>query len=105
MERIFSRWAPQLQTGKIVFPSGKKSGGVGIPAFDDKNNPFCLVDYFLDNEYDMFPASRHDDLLDAGGLMWDPDGTPVVSPPFRSRNHSNDFLSRHSNVTSWKSAG
>ena len=105
MKRIFPLSAPQLQTGKIVFPTGKKSGGVGIPAFDDKNNPFCLVDYFLDNEYDMFPASRHDDLLDAGGLMWDPDGTPVVSPPFRSRNHGNNFLSRHSNVTSWKSAG
>lgn len=105
MERIFGRWAPQLQAGKIVFPVGKKSGGVGIVAFDDKNNPFCLVDYFLDNEYDMFPASKHDDLLDAGGLMWDPDGSPIITPPFRSRHQTNNFLSRHSKATSWKSAG
>lgn len=104
MERIFSRWAPQLQAGKIVFPEGKKNGGVGIMSFDDKNNPFDLVDYFLDNEYDMFPASKHDDLLDAGGLMWDPDGSPLISPPFRSRNTANNYLKSHSRATSWKSA-
>jgi hypothetical protein len=105
MERIFSRWAPQLQVGKIVFPVGKRAGGVGIIAYDEKNNPYDLVDYFLDNEYDMFPASKHDDLLDAGGLMWDPDGTPLVSPPFRKRQDSNQFLKMYNKTNSWMSAG
>lgn len=105
MERIFSRWAPQLQAGKIVLPTGKKLGGIGINAFDDKNNPFDLVDYFLDNEYDMFPSSRHDDLLDAGGLLWDPDGAPLVVPSFKSKNPTNNFLQGRNKSLSWMSAG
>lgn len=105
MERIFSRWAPRLQTGQIVFPTPKGSGGSGIMGFDDKNNPFDLVGYFLDNEYDMFPSSKHDDLLDAGGLLWDPDGTPIVAPPFVSRNHNNGWAKRMQSSPGWMSAG
>lgn len=105
MERIFSRWSPRLQNGQIVFPTPKSKGGIGMQAFDDKGNPFCLVDYFLENEYDMFPASKHDDLLDAGGLLWDPDGTPLAAPPFVRKNHTNQFLQRRSGATSWASAG
>ena len=105
MERIFSRWAPRLQTGQIVFPTPKSGGGTGIIGFDDKNSPFDLVGYFLDNEYDMFPASKHDDLLDAGGLLWDPDGTPIVAPPFASRNHNSGWATRRQGSPGWMSAG
>lgn len=106
MERIFSRWAPQLQAGKIVFPTPKSKNGVGIIAFDDKNNPFDLVDYFLKDEYDMFPSSKHDDLLDAGGLLWDPDGTPLIYPSFKSKmSGMNRMLTSRSAVSGWMSAG
>lgn len=105
MERIFSRWAPRLQTGQIIFPTPKDNGGSGIMAFDDKNNPFDLVGYFLNNEYDMFPSSKHDDLLDAGGLLWDPDGTPIVAPPFASRSQNSGWATRRQGSPGWMSAG
>lgn len=105
MERIFSRWAPRLQTGQIIFPTPKDNGGSGIMAFDDKNNPFDLVGYFLNNEYDMFPSSKHDDLLDAGGLLWDPDGTPIVAPPFASRSRNSGWATRRQGSPGWMSAG
>jgi hypothetical protein len=107
MERLWSRWSPNLQNGKIVFPKPVSMGGEGITTTDDKGNPFDLVDHFLKFEFDAFPAPKHDDLLDAGSLIWDPDASPIIYPPLESKN-SSAFRSLHqrgSRPTSWMSAG
>lgn len=70
-EREWSAWAPALEAGQIVFPKMMKDGGYGIKYKTDKGSTEDLVEYFLDHEFDTFPRSAHDDLLDAGALLWD----------------------------------
>lgn len=108
MERIWSRLAPQLNNGKIVIPKSAKMGGEGIITTDEKGNPFCLIDYFLEHEFDAFPNPKHDDLLDAASLMWDPDASPVAFPPLMSRKDAGStYFSRISRrgAAGWMSAG
>lgn len=102
-ERIWSRWSHALQAGEIIFPTPKSMGGHGIVAHDEKNNVFCLVDYFLNFEYDMFPQPKFDDLFDAGGLIWEPDANKPIVPPFTSRRNERRFQGRQP-ATSWMSA-
>lgn len=82
LEREWERWAPALQRGEIMFPKPSSRGGKGILTQDENEKPFDLVDYFLEYEFRMFPRSKHDDLLDAGALLWEPDVTPLLYPSF-----------------------
>jgi hypothetical protein len=70
-EREWAAWAPALQKGEVLFPKMLKDGGWGIKYKTDKGSTEDLVEYFLDHEFDTFPRSAHDDLLDAGALIWD----------------------------------
>lgn len=106
MEKIWQRWSPRLQEGKIVMPLPKSMGGYGIPAVDEKGNPFCLVDYFLKFEYDSFPQPRHDDMLDAGHQIWDPEAPAIAWPPLESKYQK--VMDRYANKdygATWMSAG
>lgn len=82
LEREWQRWAPALQKGDVVFPRSPKhpDKGPGIPAWNEDGEPFDLVDYFLQYEYDLFPRAPHDDVLDAGALAWEPE-CEIVWPP------------------------
>lgn len=107
MQRIWSRWAHQLQSGNIIFPTPKSMGGMGIATVDEKGTPFCLVDYFLQHEYDSFPRPKHDDLLDAGALIFEPDY--VIPYPSKNASKYNGFEkpkpTARGGQTSWMSAG
>jgi len=103
LEREWQRWSPALQRGDIVFPTPTSARGSGIMTTDEKGVPFDLVDYFLKNEYEMFPRSPNDDGLDSGALIWEPDTNPIAWPPFTMQTRGfwdNPKFSR----TSWMSA-
>lgn len=68
--RIWSCWSPPLNHGEIWFPRPMSMGGRGIPVLDDEASHRDLVDYFLQVEYIPFPGGRHDDMLDAGSLLF-----------------------------------
>lgn len=104
-ERIWQRWAPPLQDGKIIFPTPQSMGGYGIPSHDEKGVPFDLVDYFLKFEYDPFPSPKHDDLWDGGGQIWDPEVPPIVWPSLEMKKQDRyDYFNRNARTT-WMSAG
>lgn len=102
LEREWQRWAPPLQKGDIVLPTPQSMGGAGIMTTDENGKPFDLIDYFLNYEYDLFPRAPNDDLLDAGALIWDPDGDSLVFPSVGYRNYK---PSRGGFMHSWMSAG
>lgn len=106
MERIWSRWSPALQNGKIVFPKPTSMGGEGIMTHDEKGTPFDLVDHFLKHEYDAFPVPKHDDLLDAGSLIWEPEAPAVIYPVLRSSKpqSTSDFYRKMQRPATWMSA-
>lgn len=103
-ERIFERWAPILHKGKMFFPLSRAKGGCGIiQGRDGDDEDFDIVDYFLNVELRSFPRAKHDDLLDAGALLFDSKAnsvSPLSSPslPMMSRS------STKSRNTSWMSA-
>lgn len=68
--RIWACWSPALNHGEIWFPRPISLGGAGIPVDDDASSFKDLVDYFLQVEYLPFPGGRHDDMLDAGALLF-----------------------------------
>ncbi len=73
-ERIFDRWAPNINAGNVVFPAPPRKDGFGIQSYTgtiDKLRPQDLVDYFLEVEFRSFPRASHDDALDAAALLWD----------------------------------
>lgn len=98
LEREWQRWSPALQNGEILFPRPHSLGGRDIPTADEKGNNFFLVDHFLSNEYDLFPRAPHDDLLDAGGLIWEPE-MEIIWPTLIYRQ-----AGRGRGNASWKSA-
>lgn len=106
MERLWSRWAHQLQMGNVIMPLPKSMGGHGIPTVDEKGTPFDLIDYFLQHEYDAFPRPKHDDILDAGALIWEPDY--VIQYPSKNASKYNGYekirQTNKSGSTSWMSA-
>lgn len=103
LEREWQRWSPALQRGEIVFPRPPSMGGKGLPSVDEKGVPFDLVDYFLDNEFDLFPRAAHDDMLDSGALVWEKDenipGVMFPSPSYRQVMRTDNYK-----ATSWKSS-
>lgn len=98
-DREWERWAPRLRMGQVLFPRPISSGGHGIPIGDGGG---CLVDYFIDHELMMFPKCPHDDGLDAGSLIWEPDF--VVQYPGAPED-SIKVAPYRSNKVSWMSAG
>ena len=69
---------------------------------NEKGEVFDLVDYFLEFEYDLFPRAPHDDVLDAGALIWEPDMEISYPSPASTRSSR---LPRKSGESSWMSAG
>jgi len=69
MDRIYDHWSPMINRGEVWFPKPASEGGRGIPYEDPKGNTACLVDYFFNIEFNPFPVSSHDDMLDAGGML------------------------------------
>lgn len=104
LEREWERWAPRLQNGELVFPRPTSKKGQGIMTTDEKDEPFDLVDYFLEYEFRMFPRSKHDDLLDAGALLWEPDVPTPPFPTFTQKKRSTAW-ELASSRSSWMSAG
>jgi hypothetical protein len=79
LERIYDRWQPPCQTGKVFFPHRMLRP-------DEKGNLVDLVAYFKQFEYGMYPGCRTDDGLDAGGLIWEPEAKVGTMPwPWRRR--------------------
>jgi hypothetical protein len=72
-DREFERWATPAASGDVLIPRPRSEGGKGITAKDEKGNPFCLVDSFLQKEWRKFPKPITDHLLDAGSLIWEPE--------------------------------
>lgn len=73
-DRTYARWSPMLNRGEVWFPKMKKApdNGLGIPCIMDESGTYKdLVQYFMDVEFRNFPMSRHDDMLDAGGMIED----------------------------------
>lgn len=103
LEREWQRWSPPLQRGEILFPRPPSMGGKGMPTVDEKGHPFDLVDYFLDNEYDLFPRAPHDDMLDSGALIWENDDNvpPIVWPVPAYRRTGRGLATKQ---TTWRSA-
>lgn len=101
LEREWQRWSPALQRGDVFFPKPQSQGGYDIPTTDEKGIPFYLVDYFLEFEYGLFPRAPHDDLLDSGALIWDPEAPSIILPTLQYR--SNRRANGHRG-TSWMSA-
>lgn len=100
LEREWQRWSPALQRGEILFPRPPSMGGKGMPTVDEKGHPFDLVEYFLENEYDLFPRAPNDDILDSGALIWEPDIPGVIYPVplYRRPGRSSE------RTTTWRSA-
>lgn len=71
LDRIYSAWNPMLSSGKVFFPLPSSKGGHGIICLNEKDIPFDSVDYFLSVEFRPFPRVKHDDCLDAGGMIAD----------------------------------
>ncbi len=109
-ERIYQFWSPMLHRNEVHFPVPMSSEGIGIPAEDENGKKFCLVDYFLKQEYGMFPRSKFDDVLDAGALI-EEDKSNKERPLQRGsdRMTSNmrvyDSFSSGSRSSSWMSGG
>lgn len=83
-ERIFQRLAPSVNNGEWLFPKLIKHGGAGILTRDEKGKTFDLAELLLEGELGMFPRSRHDDGMDAMGLIEDKklnDEYPLQWPP------------------------
>lgn len=76
-ERILARWEPNTSAGTVFFP-------VEMVRRDEHGNQVDLVDYFKRFEWDPFPRCRTDNMLDAGGLLWE-DPERVGSLPWPPR--------------------
>lgn len=105
-DRIYHYWTPMLSRKEIHFPIPKSRGGKGIPYTDEKDQTNCLVDYFLNVEYNKFPRGAHDDLLDAAGLICDDKvnkETPIQIGMDLNRKPRSRFPNSALTGTSWKS--
>lgn len=102
LEREWQRWSPPLQRGDIVLPLPKSMNGAGLFVKDEDGKLFDLVDYFLNFEYDLFPRAPHDDVLDAGALIWEPD-MEITWPLLQSKRESHR-MNGYKMDRSWMSA-
>lgn len=108
-DRIFAHWAPPLNRGDIWFPLPSSKGGRGI-LYDMNNdgNPKDLVDYMLNTEIRPFPSGKHDDGLDAGGMLFDEKTNqdwPIVTANVRQSDESSRIGGSYGHSTTWMSAG
>ncbi len=76
-DREFERWARPAKDGEVMFPLPLKKGGIGIVREYKKRGEATgkstdLVQYFLDKEWNPFPGTVTDNILDAGSLIWEP---------------------------------
>lgn len=104
-DRTYARWAPMLNRGEVWFPKPVAKGGRGILCDISKSGDFKdLVQYFLDVEMRAFPVSKHDDMLDAGGMIEDARTNaerPLVYGSNRAATNDDDELD--SGETTWMS--
>jgi len=70
-DRIYDMWAPSNNKGELWFPRPVSDGGKGILSPDETGKYRDLVDYFHQYEFDNFPVSKTDNMLDAGGMIED----------------------------------
>ena len=72
-DRLYSRWNPMLTNGEVWFPKPVSKGGRGILCDMSRRGDGyqCLVDYLVGTEIRPFPVGKHDDGLDAGGMIAD----------------------------------
>jgi len=110
-EREWACWAPPLEAGELVFPrmlkaEGEFGGGWGIKYKDDKGVTQDLVEYFVENELGKFPRAAHDDLLDAGALLWDADANEERPLQYPSMGYGRIYgkQSNRRTSTTWMSA-
>jgi hypothetical protein len=64
VHRIYERWQPQLSGGRIFFPKR-------MMRKDERGVTIDLVHYFKTFELGKFPSPKIDNMLDAGGLIWE----------------------------------
>jgi hypothetical protein len=108
LDRIYRRWAPLINKGSVVFPRPRREGGAGImSAMGESGTMTDLVDYFLINELTTFPACRHEDMLDAGGLIEDERANQEYPVIFGKKRKINSIYSNPSSYikmkTTWMS--
>lgn len=111
-DRIYGHWSPMLNRGEVWFPTPVSKGGHGILCDMNQDGTHRdLVDYFLSVEMRPFPAGKHDDGLDAGGMLMDNktnQDRPLVYPVDNSqirRERAKMFGNSSGRRTSWMSAG
>lgn len=107
--RIFERWAPMVNNGLFIMPQPAAKGGYGLMMTDKTGKTTDVVDYFLTTEFNMFPRSKHDDILDSIALMHDQkanEEAPLqwVSPASLRRGNQAHATSGKPAQTSWMSA-
>ena len=86
-DRIYDHWAPMINRGEVWFPSPQSKGGKGMNSPDETGKYRCLVDHFHQYEFDNFPVSKTDNMLDAGGMIED-EITNIESPLQYGFNHN-----------------
>lgn len=64
--RAWSRLEPLFRTGKLRLPTR-------LMVTDEKDTPYCLVEYFIDHEYSLFPKPPTDDIFAALSLLGEPE--------------------------------
>jgi hypothetical protein len=82
-DREFERWATPAKQGEILIPKPVSEGGAGLIRADEKGVTQDMVGYFLEFEFGQFPKPVTDNMLDAGGLLWEPEaamGAPLQYP-------------------------
>jgi len=94
LDRIYSRWSPLLNAGRIVFPIPAKEGGWGIMSSDDSGARKDLMEYFMGFEFLAFPQCKHEDMLDAGGLIQDDKANEETPISWGSKRNVNSIYNR-----------
>jgi len=109
MDRIYDHWSPMLNRNEVWFPKPAAEGGKGIMQEEDGKNT-DLVQRFFSVEFDNFPRSKHDDMLDAGGMIEDEkinESRPLQypGPPANLRNRSGyRTINPYGGGSTWMSA-
>lgn len=100
-DREFERWAGPAASGRVVFPVPHDEGGPGLVRADEEGQNEDLVKLFLEAEWRRFPHPLHDDMLDAGSLLWEPEQRvgPLQYPSLRHRSTNRRSRRSHRGAT------
>lgn len=71
VDRIYQRWSPMIERQEVRFPLPASKGGKGLLSRNSDGAVTDMVEWFLTSELRQFPGMRHDDMLDAGALLYD----------------------------------